>query len=173
MVKLQTGVWAWSYDGGTFEVSFCDNKEFLCVQYPAHAHWAGCCEDCETTVTVDWGQFGNYTMEVGAEGKTMAGCYTGYPDGAFVSWAASLFSFLFSPPPSSSPSPSPSSSPSSPSSSSSSPSSSPSSSSSSNVRSAFLLFVADPPANLISSLWQTAAHHLTFFFYFLFFFPSF
>ena len=88
MVQLQTGVWAWSYEGGTFEVSFCDNKEFLCVQYPAHAHWSGCCGDCDTTVTVDWGQFGNYTMEVGAEGKTMAGCYTGYPDGA-------LFGFSF------------------------------------------------------------------------------
>ena len=58
------------------------------MQYPAHAHWSGCCGDCDTTVTVDWGQFGNYTMEVGAEGKTMAGCYTGYPDGA-------LFGFSF------------------------------------------------------------------------------
>ena len=75
-MTTRSGVWDWSYDGGMFEVSFADNGEFVCKTYPEHSHW----NTKGSTVTIDWGKFGNYTMTVSGDGLSMAGCYTGYPE---------------------------------------------------------------------------------------------
>ena len=69
-----------SYDGGEFEVSFVAGGEFICVQYPAQASWKGCCGSCSEKITVDWANFGNYTMKMTEDGKSMEGFYTGYPE---------------------------------------------------------------------------------------------
>lgn len=71
------GVWAWSYEGGSFEVWFASAGAFVCKEYPEHSHWAA---PGGNTVTVDWGQFGQYTMQLSGDGRSMAGSYTGYPD---------------------------------------------------------------------------------------------
>jgi hypothetical protein len=85
--QLKTGVWSWSYAGGEFEVSFVEGGEFVCVDYPAQATWSGCCGTCSEKITVDWANFGNYTMKMTEDGKSMEGCYTGYPD----DWRKAVF----------------------------------------------------------------------------------
>ena len=78
--QLATGVWSWQYEQGNFEVSFVDGGEFICVDYPENSSWKGCCSECASKITVEWGKFGNYTMELQEDGKSMKGFYTGYPD---------------------------------------------------------------------------------------------
>ena len=74
--ELKPGVWQWKYDGGEFEVSFVAGGEFICAEYPEHSSWKGTSE----TIIVEWGQFGNYTMTLTADGGSMKGFYTGYED---------------------------------------------------------------------------------------------
>ena len=78
--QLKTGVWNWNYVGGSFEVSFVEGGEFLCVQYPAQASWKGCCGSCASKITIDWANFGNYSMTLSEDGASMEGFYTGYAD---------------------------------------------------------------------------------------------
>ena len=71
------GAWNWSYEGGSFEVWFASGGEFVCKEYPEHSSWESPGGDA---LTVAWGQFGNYTMKVSADGRSMTGSYTGHPD---------------------------------------------------------------------------------------------
>jgi len=71
------GVWDWQYEHGNFEVNFCEKNEFVCDTYPAHAHWFMIGPG---KVHVDWGRYGTYNMTISADGKSMEGCYVGYPD---------------------------------------------------------------------------------------------
>jgi hypothetical protein len=77
---LKPGVWSWKYEHGEFEVSFVEGGEFICVQYSAPASWKGCCGSCSEKITIEWGQYGNYTMQLADDGASMQGFYTGYPD---------------------------------------------------------------------------------------------
>ena len=38
------------------------------------------CKAFAEVLEIDWGKYGHYTMNVAEGGKTMEGCYTGYPD---------------------------------------------------------------------------------------------
>lgn len=78
------GLWNWSYSKGEFPVNFCSNSEFVCEQYPAHAHWNA---TEANKVVVSWGKYGTYDMTVSADGKSMEGCYRGYPN----EWRKAVF----------------------------------------------------------------------------------
>lgn len=69
------GVWNWSYNGGTFEVNFAPGGEFVCKSYPAHSHW----NIQGNRISINWGKYGKYEMVVAADGRSMEGCYAGYP----------------------------------------------------------------------------------------------
>ena len=77
------GAWLWSYKGGSFEVHFAPNSEFVCPSYPAHSHYDVQGEE----VRINWGKYGNYSMTIGSDGKTMEGYYAGYPD----EWRKAVF----------------------------------------------------------------------------------
>ena len=70
------GAWTWSYEGGSFEVWVAAGGEFVCKEYPEHSSWA----EAMSALTINWGQFGNYTMKLSDDGRSMAGSYTGHPD---------------------------------------------------------------------------------------------
>jgi hypothetical protein len=56
MAQIAPGIWNWSYSGGTFEVSFCDNGEFVCTAYPRHAHWKQDLFSGTAPVQIDWAE---------------------------------------------------------------------------------------------------------------------
>lgn len=70
------GLWSWTYNGGTFDVNFAPDGEFVCVSYPAHAHW----KREGRKVSVSWGQYGEYDMVLAEDGKSMEGSYRGYAE---------------------------------------------------------------------------------------------
>jgi len=56
MAQIAPGIWNWTYSGGTFEVSFCDNGEFVCTAYPRHAHWKQDLFSGTAPVQIDWAE---------------------------------------------------------------------------------------------------------------------
>ena len=51
-------------------------RAVVCNQYPAHAHWhmvGASAESTTPTVHISWGQFGEYQLELTADGQQMAG----------------------------------------------------------------------------------------------------
>ena len=83
-IAIQPGVWNWKYAGGEFEVNFVQGGEFVCVSYPAHAHWY---DIGGSRVHVDWAKFGKYDM-LCSSATEMKGNYVGHLDdwrtGTFV-----------------------------------------------------------------------------------------
>jgi len=73
---IAEGVWTWQYARGEFEVNFASGNEFICKQYPAHAHWKLAMGN---KVSVAWGRYGDYIMDLSLDGKSMEGCYLGSP----------------------------------------------------------------------------------------------
>mmetsp|Transcript_15101 Transcript_15101/g.38321 ORF Transcript_15101/g.38321 Transcript_15101/m.38321 type:complete len:113 (-) Transcript_15101:263-601(-) len=73
---VEFGIWDFSYAGGTFEVAFLASETFYSREYLCKSKWT---RSAPTTVQIDWVQFGNYTLEVAADGKTMSGSVTGQP----------------------------------------------------------------------------------------------
>ena len=75
--------WEFEHAGGSFEVEFRADafNHFVCEQYPAHSHWY--LEKAETptpTLCINWGKFGEYELEIAADGKSASGSVKGKPD---------------------------------------------------------------------------------------------
>lgn len=75
--------WEFEYAGGSFEVEFRADafNHFVCEQYPAHSHWR--LDDAESptpTLYINWGKFGEYTLQVAADGASASGSVKGRPD---------------------------------------------------------------------------------------------
>ena len=39
MTNKPSGLWDWTYDGGSFEVIFLEDGQFICESHPKHSHW--------------------------------------------------------------------------------------------------------------------------------------
>ena len=75
--------WEFEHAGGSFEVEFRADafNHFVCEDYPAHSHWY--LEKAETptpTLCINWGKFGEYELEIAADGKSASGSVKGKPD---------------------------------------------------------------------------------------------
>ena len=56
-------------------------NHFVCDAYPAHAHWRLDEADSPTpTVFISWGRYGEYELEVAADGSSAVGSVRGQPD---------------------------------------------------------------------------------------------
>lgn len=75
--------WQFEHAGGSFEVEFRADafNHFVCEQFPAHSHWR--LDNAETptpTLYVNWGKYGEYELEIAADGATASGSVKGRPD---------------------------------------------------------------------------------------------
>lgn len=74
--------WQFEYDGGSFEVEFRADafNHFVCDEYPAHSHWRIDNGDSATPkLYINWGKFGEYELEVEADGASASGSVKGRP----------------------------------------------------------------------------------------------
>jgi len=67
--------WEFEWSGGSFPVQFKADgyNHFKCNLFPAHAHWS--LED--TKLRINWGEYGQYDLDVDSEAKTMEGAMVG------------------------------------------------------------------------------------------------
>ena len=75
--------WEFEHTGGTFEVELRADafNHFVCEAYPAHAHWRLDNADLPTpTIYINWGKYGEYELEVAADGLSAVGSAKGQPD---------------------------------------------------------------------------------------------
>jgi len=72
--------WELEHAGGKFKIEFkCDGyNHFTCKDFPAHSHWT--MGEDGTSITINWGQYGTYTMLVDAASGEMAGGVAGQED---------------------------------------------------------------------------------------------
>ena len=63
------GVWDFAWEKGSFPIELRPGGVFYCEQYKAHAHWTLTGDQIE----IRWGQYGQYVLTVGADGKSMVG----------------------------------------------------------------------------------------------------
>merc|ERR1712039_3724 len=63
--------WSFSWSGGSFPVQFKADgyNHFKCEDFPAHAHWTLTGDQ----LFIDWGQYGQYSLTVNANEKSMEG----------------------------------------------------------------------------------------------------
>lgn len=80
---LMDSRWEFEHAGGSFEVEFRADafNHFVCEKFPAHSHWR--LENAETatpTVYVNWGPYGEYELEIAADGSSASGSVKGRPE---------------------------------------------------------------------------------------------
>ena len=74
--------WLFEHNGGSFEVELRADafNHFVCEAYPAHSHWRLDNADSATpTLYINWGKFGEYELEVAADGASASGSVKGRP----------------------------------------------------------------------------------------------
>jgi len=74
--------WEFQHPGGKFEVEFRADafNHFVCDAYPAHAHWRLDKAASETpTLFINWGKYGEYELELAADGSSAVGSVKGQP----------------------------------------------------------------------------------------------
>ena len=82
-VAVMDSKWEFEHAGGTFEVELRADafNHFVCEAYPAHAHWRLDNADLPTpTIYINWGKYGEYELEVAADGLSAVGSAKGQPD---------------------------------------------------------------------------------------------
>ena len=82
-VAVMDSKWKFEHAGGTFEVELRADafNHFVCDAYPAHAHWRLDNADSPTpTIYINWGKYGEYELEVAADGSSAVGSAKGQPD---------------------------------------------------------------------------------------------
>jgi len=75
--------WEFEHAGGKFEVEFRADafNHFVCDAYPAHSHWRlDNAESPTPTLFINWGKYGEYELDVAADGLSAAGSVKGRPD---------------------------------------------------------------------------------------------
>ena len=75
--------WEFEHAGGKFEVEFRADafNHFVCDDYPAHAHWRlDHAESPTPTLYINWGKYGEYELEIDADGSSAAGSVKGVPE---------------------------------------------------------------------------------------------
>ena len=75
--------WEFEHAGGTFEVEFRADafNHFVCESFPAHSHWR--LEDADSptpNLHISWGKYGEYDLQISADGATATGSLTGRPE---------------------------------------------------------------------------------------------
>jgi len=75
--------WEFEHAGGRFEVEFRADafNHFVCEAFPAHSHWR--LDDADTatpTLYINWGKFGEYELEIAADGASASGSVKGRPE---------------------------------------------------------------------------------------------
>lgn len=56
-------------------------NHFICNDFPAHSHWRlDNAESPTPKLYINWGKYGEYELDIAADGKTMAGSAKGQPD---------------------------------------------------------------------------------------------
>jgi len=75
--------WEFEHAGGSFEVEFRADafNHFVCEKFPAHSHWR--LDNAETatpTLYINWGKFGEYELEIAADGSSASGSVKGRPE---------------------------------------------------------------------------------------------
>jgi len=82
-VAVMDSKWEFEHPGGKFEVELRADafNHFVCESFPAHAHWRLMDADSPTpTVYINWGKYGEYELQVAADGASAVGSAKGQPD---------------------------------------------------------------------------------------------
>ena len=89
MSALPTGVYNFTWSGGTFEVQLRARNIFWCPQFPADARWAFSAES--QALEIDWGKYGQYVLKV--QGSELVGGARGNES----DWRKASFKRAFTP----------------------------------------------------------------------------